>query len=474
MVVGAAVAHHAHRAHGQQHREGLPDLVVEASLADLVEVDHVGLAQDVEFLAADGAGDADGEARSGEGVAAHEGLGQAQLAAQRPHLVLEEFAQGLHELHVHALGQAAHVVMALDGDRGPAREGDALDHVGVKGALGEEGGGAASIGGDLAGLGLEHVDEELADGLALGLGVADPVQRVDEHVAGVHMDQRNVEGVAEEGDDLGGLALAHQAMVHEDAGQPLADGLVDQHRRHGGIDAARQAAEHPALLAHLGANGLDGLAPEGGHGPVALEARDLVDEIGDQLRPIGRMHDFEVELHRVVAPRLIGDGGHWGVLGHGDSAEARRQLGHPVAVAHPHGIALARLPDALKQGGGLGHLKLGAAKLAVMPRLDLAAQLHGHDLLAIADAQHGDPGVEDGLRGARGALVGHRAGTAREDHRLGLELGEGAFGGLEGRDLAIDAGLAHPPRDELGHLRAEIDDQHLVVVLEDLVVEGIR
>ena len=39
-----------------------------------------------------------------------------------------------------------------------------------------------------------------------------------------------------------------------------------------------------------------------------------------------------------------------------------------------------------------------------------------------------------------------------------------AVGGLLiGHDLGIDALLAHPPRDQLGHLRAEIDDQDLVV-----------
>ena len=52
MIVGAAVAHHAHRAHRQQHGEGLPDLIVEAGLADFVEIDGVGLAQNVELLAA--------------------------------------------------------------------------------------------------------------------------------------------------------------------------------------------------------------------------------------------------------------------------------------------------------------------------------------------------------------------------------------------------------------------------------------
>ena len=56
---------------------------------------------------------------------------------------------------------------------------------------------------------------------------------------------------------------------------------------------------------------------------------------------------------------------------------------------------------------------------------------------------------------------------------LGFELGEGRLGLLERRDLAIDAGLAHAAGDQLRHLRAEIDDQHLVVVGDDFVVERV-
>ena len=37
----------------------------------------------------------------------------------------------------------------------------------------------------------------------------------------------------EQGDDLLCLALAHQAVVHEDAGQLVADGLVNQHGGNG-------------------------------------------------------------------------------------------------------------------------------------------------------------------------------------------------------------------------------------------------
>ena len=121
------------------------------------------------------AGDADGEAGARERMAADERLGQAELAAELADLVLEQLAQRLDQLHVHPLGQAADIVVALDRHRRAAGEADALDHVGIERALGEEIGAA-----DLLRLGLEHVDEGLADELALGLGVGDAGKAAEE------------------------------------------------------------------------------------------------------------------------------------------------------------------------------------------------------------------------------------------------------------------------------------------------------
>ena len=137
--------------------------------------------------------------------------------------------------------------------------------------------------------------------------------------------------------------------------------------------------------------------------------------------------------------------------------------GDAVAVAHPDDVPLALAPDALEQRARRADLDFRAAEFAVMAALDAAAELLGHRHLAVADAQHRHARIEDRLRRARAALVGHRGGAAGEDHRLRLHLGEGALGALERRDLAIDPGLAHPPRDQLRHLAAEIDDQQLVV-----------
>ena len=134
-------------------------------------------------------------ARPGPGkrMAADEGLGQAELAAERAHLVLEQFAQRLDQLHVHALRQPADIVVRLDGDRRAAGERHALDHVGIERALRQELGAA-----ELFCFRLEHIDEELADRLALGLGIADALERVEEVLRRVNVDERNVVVAAEQ------------------------------------------------------------------------------------------------------------------------------------------------------------------------------------------------------------------------------------------------------------------------------------
>ena len=52
------------------------------------------------------ADDAHGEAGTGERLAPHDLLGQAELLADRAHLVLEQVAQRLDEVELHVVGQA--------------------------------------------------------------------------------------------------------------------------------------------------------------------------------------------------------------------------------------------------------------------------------------------------------------------------------------------------------------------------------
>jgi len=110
-------------------------------------------------------------------------------------------------------------------------------------------------------------------------------------------------------------------------------------------------------------------------------------------------------------------------------------------------------------------MNIGAAEFAVMAGFDPAAQLRRHGHLAIANAQHRHALLEHRLRRARRIAFGDRGRTA------GQNDGARAFGQRLVRlvvrhDLAIDAGFAHAPCDQLSHLAAEVEDQnaHFVVV----------
>ena len=132
-------------------------------------------------------------------------------------------------------------------------------------------------------------------------------------------------------------------------------------------------------------------------------------------------------------------------------------------MAHPDRMLLAHAPGGIEQPACGLDLDIGAAEFAVMAALDVAAELGRHGHLAVADAEHRHAGIEDRLRRARRAGLMHRFRAAGEDHRLRLHLAESGFGLLERHDFGIDALLAHPARDQLRHLAAEIDDQNLVM-----------
>ena len=68
LLVRPLVAHDTDGLDGQQHCERLADLVIQACLADLGNVDVVGLLQNLDLLACNGAENTDSETGAGEGV----------------------------------------------------------------------------------------------------------------------------------------------------------------------------------------------------------------------------------------------------------------------------------------------------------------------------------------------------------------------------------------------------------------------
>ena len=125
-------------------------------------------------------------------------------------------------------------------------------------------------------------------------------------------------------------------------------------------------------------------------------------------------------------------------------------------MAHPHGLLRWEVVEQL----GLARLELGLAELGRPGALDDAAEIPRHELHAVADAEGGDPERED-LRVEVGrALRVHRRGTAREDERGRVARRNLGGGEAMPHELGVDTSFAHPARDQLAVLPAEVDDEH--------------
>ena len=333
MLIGALVAHHSYGADGgEQHGTGLPDVVVEARavrhlvVVHLLDVDIIGILQDAHLLAGDVAKDTHGETWAREGMTLDETLRHLQLIAHAAHLVLEQPFQRFAELKLHVLGQPAHVVVALDGHAGDAQ---ALDAVGIDGALSEPFGV-----GDLLSLGVEDLHEVAADDLALLLRVSDAFEVLEELLAGIHADDVQSQTVVGF-HDLLELILAQHAVVDEDTREVLADGTVEQGSADAGVHTAGKT-EDDAVVAELLFQLLDGGVDKRGRTPLLTAAADVDDKVAEQLSALCGVVHLGVELH---APHGVGVAGKGGVLHVGGGADdmiVARDGGDRVAVAHPH------------------------------------------------------------------------------------------------------------------------------------------
>ena len=89
---------------------------------------------------------------------------------------------------------------------------------------------------------------------------------------------------------------------------------------------------------------------------------------------------------------------------------------------------------------------------------DVAAQLEGHHLGAVADPEDGEPAAPDRGVGLGRALVVDRHRAAGQDDRAdaaALQLGERR---VVGEELGVDVQLADATRDQLRELGAEVQD----------------
>ena len=172
------------------------------------------------------------------------------------------------------------------------------------------------------------------------------------------------------------------------------------------------------------------------------------------------MVDLGVELHAVDSARLVADTDRGAGGGAGAEGKAFRDLCHIVAVAHPRDAAFLQAMEnfagGIKEGFGFAVFARGI----VLCGSDLAAQMVGDQLTAVADAENRQPEGED-LRVDLGRTFGVDAlRTAGEDEADGVVFHQLAKRRGAGLDLAVYVCLAHAACDELVILPAKIQNQY--------------
>jgi hypothetical protein len=163
-----------------------------------------------------------------------------------------------------------------------------------------------------------------------------------------------------------------------------------------------------------------------------------------------------MELDAVQVAARISQAGVRCRVGLGGGAEALRRSEDRVAVAHPDRLLSL---DPGEQAIRLGDRHRRRAVLALRRGHDLAAELVGHELEAIADAEDRDPSRPERGIGTRRIRVVHGRRAARQDHRRHTAPFELGHGRVVRQELRVHVQLADASRDELRELAAEIENR---------------
>ena len=87
LLISPTVPHDTDRLHRKEHCECLTDLVVEAGITDLLNVDLVCLLEDLDLIARDGSKNTDSKTRSGEGMPLDQVIGNGEKTPESADLV---------------------------------------------------------------------------------------------------------------------------------------------------------------------------------------------------------------------------------------------------------------------------------------------------------------------------------------------------------------------------------------------------
>ena len=185
--------------------------------------------------------------------------------------------------------------------------------------------------------------------------------------------------------------------------------------------------------------------------------RDVVQEALQHLHAVGGVNDLRVELDAVEAPALVLEGRdrRRGRGRDGSGAFGRRH--DRVAVAHPDDLVVRQAGE--QAALAVGHLELGPTELGCVRPIDPAAELPGHELHAVADAEHGHARLEERAVDAGRVRRVDGGRPAGEDDRASAASGYLGRADRSRHQLRVDPALAHAAGDQLSVLAAQVDDE---------------
>ena len=188
--------------------------------------------------------------------------------------------------------------------------------------------------------------------------------------------------------------------------------------------------------------------------------------------PLVGMRHFRVELDGVELAALVSHRGNRARRGRRHLDETSWQFHDGITVAHPdleHAVTFraVEVGNVVEQCRMAVGANFGVSEFTGLACClgghDLAAQLLGHGLHAVANSKHRNTELENDFRRARRVAFGHRTRPAGEDDALGAVVTDEFVRNIVRMDFAEDLGFAHTAGDQLGNLRTEIEDEDFLV-----------
>src|SRR5260364_392995 len=180
-------------------------------------------------------------------------------------------------------------------------------------------------------------------------------------------------------------------MIDKYARELFANRALQKRRRHRLIYAAAKPQNHP-FVPHSLTDALDGLVQIIIHHPIRARAADVQREAREQCVALRGVRDFRMKLHAVKAPCVMRHRCNRAVFSRCNAFKTGRQPGHKIAMTHPYGkrltICIALFfREPAEPMRALVYMYMRMAELAALAILDFTAELRGHRLHTVANAE---------------------------------------------------------------------------------------